>query len=52
MADLKGGAQTTISYADVAEVQRKKRFTTLKTVAITIGTLMVISAVAGAVLGG
>ena len=52
VADLKTGAQTTISYADVAEVERKRRFTTLKTVAITIGTLMVISGIAGAVLGG
>ncbi len=52
VADSKTGARTTVSYADVAEVKRKRQFTTLKTVAITFGTLMVFSAVAGAVLGG
>ncbi|MBA2502140.1 MAG: hypothetical protein H0V27_04585 [Pyrinomonadaceae bacterium] len=52
VADSKTGARTTVSYADVAEVKRKRQFTTLKTVAITIGTLMAIGAITGAVLGG
>ncbi len=48
VADLKSGIQTTISYSDVADVKRKRRHTTLKTVGITLGVLYLVGVVANA----